>query len=125
MRGLRWNEGGSCPMEFELREIPYMEIKMNDESETKTVAPSGEVDMSSSVKLREVLQRLVKKKIPKLVVNLEEVSYIDSSGLATLVECMQEMKKYGGEMKIVVTKKAILDVFQLARLDRVFRISPS
>lgn len=101
-----------------------MEIRTADIPDGKSVTPVGEVDMSTSVELRSLLLKLVRHKTRNITINLEEISYIDSSGLATLIECLQETEKYGGKMLLVVARKKILDVFKLARLDRVFTIAP-
>ncbi|MBM4081698.1 MAG: STAS domain-containing protein [Planctomycetes bacterium] len=85
----------------------------------------GEVDMHSSPNARLVLQSLVEKSSPLVVVNLENVSYIDSSGLATLIECVQRMKRYGGVFRLTGLNDHIKDVFRLARLETVFTICSS
>ncbi len=90
------------------------------------VVPMSDVDMTSSVDLRKVLQKLVRQKPKKLIVSLENVEYIDSSGLATLIECMQECLKYKGSFRLVISNSKIMEVFRLARLDRnVFQIYKS
>jgi len=81
---------------------------------------SGEVDMSTSPDLRKVLQTEVGDKAAKIIVDLSGVTYIDSSGLATLVECLQGVRKYKGELFLVGLKKTVKDVFEIARLDEVF-----
>ena len=83
---------------------------------------SGEVDMSTSPDLRKVLQTEVKAKTAKIIVDLDGVSYIDSSGLATLVECLQGVRKYNGELFLAGLKQTVKDVFEIARLDEVFEL---
>jgi anti-sigma B factor antagonist len=56
----------------------------------------GDIDLHHSPALRSVLQERIKEKCPALVVNFREVSYIDSSGLATLVEYYQGCRTYSG-----------------------------
>ena len=57
-------------------------------------------------------------------VDLSEVSYIDSSGIAALVEGLQNAKSKGRKFALVAVSKAVMAVLQLARLDRVFAIYP-
>ena len=102
-----------------------MEIKQRTVGDAVIVAFSGDVDMATSPDARRVFLDLVAKKTPKIVVNLTSVSYIDSSGLATLVECFQNMRKFGGKLRLFGLNENIKDVFSLARLDTIFEIKPS
>jgi anti-sigma B factor antagonist len=82
----------------------------------------GDVDLYSSPQVRKTIIDLVHKKKPALLVNLEGVSYMDSSGVATLVEGLQKIKKYDGNLYIYNLQGAVRDVFELSRLDKVFSI---
>ena len=62
-----------------------MEIETQDMGNGSLVRVSGEVDMSNSPTVRDSLMGLVKDKVPAIVVDLGAVSYMDSSGIATLV----------------------------------------
>ena len=81
---------------------------------------AGEVDMHNSPGVREKLLEAAEEKAPLVLVNLARVDYIDSSGLATLVECLQHMAAYGGKLVLVGAGKSTMDVFSIARLDKVF-----
>ena len=82
----------------------------------------GEVDMYSSPEARKAIMELVKQKIPKLVVNLQGVSYMDSSGVATLIEGLQMCNKYNGTLMIAGLRDNVREVFELTRLDKIFQI---
>ena len=77
-----------------------MEVRVEDRNAAKVVLVKGDVDMGSSRKLREVLKDLTSKKTKRIVIHLKDMPYIDSSGLATLVECFRETQKYKGELRI-------------------------
>lgn len=84
----------------------------------------GEVDLSCSPEARKhILDVLGDGK--DLLVDLSEVSYIDSSGVASLVEGYQTAKKAGQRFGLVGVSEAALSVLQLARLDKVFPIHAS
>lgn len=102
-----------------------MEIKQRTTKDAVIVGLSGEVDMSTSPAARRVFLDLVEKKPNKIVVDLSQVTYIDSSGLATLVECFQNTRKYGGKLRLFGLNDNIKDVFSLARLDTIFDICKS
>lgn len=86
------------------------------------LAIEGEVDMYSSPDVRKALINLVKKKVPKIVVDLHTVSYMDSSGVATLIEGLQLCNKYGGHIVLVGLRDNVKEVFELTRLDKIFKI---
>ena len=83
----------------------------------------GEVDLSWSQQVRKtILDALGASR--GVGVELSEVSYIDSSGIAALVEGLQNAKSKGQRFGLVAVSKAVMAVLQLARLDRVFPIFP-
>lgn len=82
---------------------------------------SGDIDLDSSPEARELLLQCVERGQP-LLVNLAGVSYIDSSGVASLVEALQSARKRGGTMALVAVSEAALRVLKLGRLDSVFTI---
>lgn len=87
------------------------------------VAVSGEVDMSWSNDLREtILKPLDEGKA--VMVEMSAVSYIDSSGIAALVEGFQKARSGGQVFCLVGISDSVRSVLELARLDRVFPIYP-
>ncbi len=88
------------------------------------LALSGEIDMHSSPAARQEILALVKTKSP-VAINLAAVKYMDSSGVATLVEGLQHAKKLGQGFVLLAPTGSVLGVIKLARLDKVFRIVSS
>jgi len=82
---------------------------------------SGDVDLQSSPDARSVLLDCVARGKPVLV-DLSKVEYIDSSGIASLVESLQTARKKGSNLLLVSVSESALRVLKLARLDRVFTI---
>ena len=60
----------------------------------------------------------------RLVVDLSRVTYIDSSGLAVLIEAMQNVEEYGGKLTLAGMNENVLSIFEMARLDQFFLIFP-
>lgn len=85
------------------------------------IALHGEVDLNESPKAREQILRQLKQNRP-LLVDLSAVEYIDSSGVASLVEGFQLARSQQQEFGLVGVSKAAMQVLQLARLDKVFPI---
>lgn len=85
------------------------------------IAFSGDIDLQTSPDARKALLELVGKG-RSILVDLKDVGYIDSSGVASLVECLQSARKSGQQMALVSVSEGALRVLQLARLDKVFKI---
>ena len=81
----------------------------------------GEVDLSWSQQVREALLKALGDS-KRVGVVLSEVSYIDSSGIAALVEGFQSARSKGSGFALVAVSDAVRAVLELARLDRVFPI---
>ena len=99
-----------------------MNIETQDLGIAILVQVSGEVDMSNSPTVRETLIDLTNKKSRAILVDLERVTYMDSSGIATLVEGLQETNTYGGKFRLASLSPKVQQVFDLARLTDVFDI---
>ena len=101
-----------------------MEIQIEDQPPYRIVRLAGDVDMHSSPKAREAILDALKQKMP-LLVELSKVSYMDSSGVASLVEGYQTAKKQGLEFALLAVAPSAMNVLKLARLDKVFPIHAS
>jgi anti-sigma B factor antagonist len=99
-----------------------LKIKTRTKSNAIIIEIEGEVDLYSSPQVRKTIIDLTQQKKPALLINLEAVPYMDSSGVATLVEGLQRMKEYGGKLCIYNLQGTVRDVFELSRLDKVFNI---
>ena len=98
-----------------------MEHEIIEKPGASVVVFSGEIDLQSSPIAREILIKCFKKTgKTKVIVDLSEVSYIDSSGVASLVEALQAAKKSGGMFALAATSEPTRRVLELARLDKVF-----
>lgn len=82
----------------------------------------GEIDLHVSPRVATNLLALIKDKPEKLVIDLSKVSYIDSSGLAVLIEGMREVEAYCGKLYLVGMQETVRVIFETSRLDQVFRI---
>lgn len=85
----------------------------------------GEIDLNESPRVLAQLNPLIAQKLPQVHVDLSKVSYIDSSGLATFIDAMQRVQAYGGEFALVALRDNVRKIFEIARLDQVFKILPA
>jgi anti-sigma B factor antagonist len=93
--------------------------------EAPNVLPlEGEIDLHVSPRISAALGAMIEQKPARLVVDLSGVSYIDSSGLAVLIEGMQNVEAYGGKFILAGLQEGVRPIFEIARLDQVFLIFP-
>src|SRR5580692_4037473 len=85
----------------------------------------GEVDVYSAPELREQLSELLSAAAPSLIVNLSEVSFLDSTGIGTLVAGLNRAVQFGGTLTLVCDHERILKLFRITGLDSVFAIRAS
>lgn len=82
----------------------------------------GDIDLCTSPALRQAILEAVKKEMTPIVINLSCVTYMDSSGVATLVEGFQLSREYKGVVRLVGLTERVAEVFKLARLHQVFEL---
>jgi anti-sigma B factor antagonist len=82
----------------------------------------GDVDLHRSVGLRASLLEVLNEKPALMVVNLGEVDFMDSSGLATLVEALQVSRRHGIDLRLTGMRPRVRSIFEISRLDGIFRI---
>ncbi len=96
----------------------------SDLSETQNqdvVRLAGSVDLEHSPKIRRTLLDAVAARV-NVFVDLSEVTYIDSSGIACLVEALQAARDHSADLGLVSVSRQAMRVLELARLDMVFSI---
>lgn len=101
-----------------------MDISERVEDGIPVIAISGDVDLASSPKLREHLKSKTSEKCSKLLLDFSDVSYIDSSGLATLIEYFQAAQSFGGKLAISNLSPRVRNVFEIVRLEQIFSLHP-
>lgn len=85
------------------------------------IALTGDIDLENAGEVRKALLNNLKQK-KDLLIDLSAVTYIDSSGIASLVEGLQVARKQKSELSLVSVSPRALRVLELARLDKVFAI---
>jgi len=101
-----------------------IDIQVEQMGDSAVISVRGEVDLYSSPGLRQEIKKQVKKKPAVLVIELSRVEYMDSSGVATLVEGLKNIGKKGGKLKLAGLTDPVRQVFNFAHLDKVFDIYP-
>jgi anti-sigma B factor antagonist len=101
-----------------------MRHSVRDERGTAVVSFAGDVDLEHSPAARRVLLDCVARG-RGVIVDMSAVGYIDSSGIASLVEALQAARRQGTSLALAAVSPSALRVFKLARLDTVFTIHPT
>jgi anti-sigma B factor antagonist len=87
---------------------------------------SGDIDLASSPQLRKALLRELRElRMPRVILNLKSVRYIDSSGVASLVEGLKASRDVGSRFILFGLNTTVREVLQLSKLLRIFEISES
>jgi len=101
-----------------------MQAQENDEN-LPVLRLKGEIDLSNSSELRTLLQQHVKAKCPALVLDFTEVTYIDSSGLATIIEYLKHARVFDGRIALAHVNERVRTIFELVRLHEFLPIHPT
>jgi anti-sigma B factor antagonist len=101
-------------------------LEVDDSRSPYTVlAVKGEVDVYTAPRLREKLVELASQGKHQIVVDLEGVEFLDSTGLGVLVGGLKRLRSNDGDLALVCTQTRILKVFEITGLTKVFAISGS
>lgn len=99
-----------------------MVVKSYEQEGVTVFQVNGEINISTSPELKKLFEKQPAKKV---VVDLEKVNYIDSSGLATLVEMLKKTKSQGGSLGLAAMSDKVKSLFEITKLDKLFPIFPN
>ncbi len=97
-----------------------MEVKTFEKEGVLVFQVDGEINISTSPELKRQFEKQPSKKV---VVDLLKVGYIDSSGLATLVEILKKTKTSGGSLGLSGLSDKVKSLFEITKLDKLFQVS--
>ncbi|MDP9388902.1 MAG: STAS domain-containing protein [Actinomycetota bacterium] len=100
-------------------------LDVTDHGSTTVLTVRGEVDVYTAPRLREKLVELVSQGKHNIVVDLEAVDFLDSTGLGVLVGGLKRLRSHDGDLSLVCTQHRILKVFEITGLTKVFTIHDS
>ena len=102
-----------------------MEHSILHKDDITIVKLKGEIDVTIAPKLRNILKRKVINGTVKIIIDLADVDFIDSSGLGIFVVAFKSAKAKGRNIKFVNAKPEVLKVIELTRLDKHFELYES
>ena len=102
-----------------------VDIKVNvreSEGDAYVVDLTGEIDVYTSPKVKDAITELIDQEHYNLVINLEKVRYIDSTGLGVLIGGLKRVREHGGSVNLVCTNPQIKKIFDITGLVKIFGI---
>jgi anti-sigma B factor antagonist len=100
-----------------------MELKIRKNGETYIIDVNGEMDLYNSYKLKELVMKMLEKKVGRFIINLENVDYIDSSGIGALIYICSTIKKMNNKLAIANIHGSVKKVIELTKLMGYFPIA--
>jgi anti-sigma B factor antagonist len=102
----------------------FVDLKLDHHSQDgiEIVDVEGEIDVYTAPRLRELLIELVNSRFYQLVVNMDKVEFLDSTGLGVLVGGLKRVRAHDGSLDLVCTQERILKIFRITGLTKVFGI---
>lgn len=86
---------------------------------------AGEIDVYTAPGLKKELVTIIEGGCSHVIVDLEGVAFIDSSGLGVLVSALRRARERDGSVRIVCSRDSVLKIFRITGLDKVFPIFPN
>jgi len=102
-----------------------LEVSTRDIGEYTVIKLKGEVDIYTAPSLRETIIDSVERGRYKVAVDLDEVNFLDSTGLGVLVGGLKRVKQHDGELGIICNQESILRIFRITGLTKIFKMFKS
>lgn len=102
-----------------------LRLETREAGALSVIAVGGEIDVYTAPRLREEISRLVASGRYRLVVDLEQVDFLDSTGLGVLVGGLKKVRAHEGSMSLVCSQERLLKIFRITGLAKVFPIHAS
>lgn len=100
-----------------------MQIEVKEEKDKVTLIEiSGEIDLYNAPDIKENIQKLVEAQKFKIVLDMQGVSYIDSSGIGAMISALSGLKRHKGGLKLANLHGPVKKVFELTKLNSFFEI---
>jgi anti-sigma B factor antagonist len=99
-----------------------LDVEATRVKDVSVIALRGEIDVYTAPLLRQKIVDLVDEGALNIVVDMEKVDFLDSTGLGVLVEGLKRVKTRGGNLTLVATQDKILKIFDITGLNKAFPI---
>lgn len=100
-----------------------MTIKLKKNDNIYVIELDGELDLYNAYKVKTLYTKMVEKGISSIILDLENLDYLDSSGLGSIIYIFSDLKKHDGKMSICHLNGSPRNLIQMTRLDKLFLIA--
>jgi anti-sigma B factor antagonist len=102
-----------------------LELETTQRDGVSILSLSGEIDVYTAPRMRQAIVDLVDAGSVNIVIDMEKVDFLDSTGLGVLVEGLKRIRTRGGSLSLVVTQDKIVKIFDITGLNKAFPIHGS
>jgi anti-sigma B factor antagonist len=102
-----------------------LELDTSEQGGKTILTVRGEIDVYTAPRLRQAIVDIVEAGGHDIVVDMERVDFLDSTGLGVLVEALKRVRSHDGDLAIVATQDKILKIFDITGLNKAFGIHAS
>lgn len=102
-----------------------VEIQIEDKGDYHVLKPTGDLDVYTVGSLRDALGKMIEEDTPKVVVELDGVPFMDSSGLGALMGGVRRLREAGGDLAIACTREQHLKLFTITGFGEGVSIAPT
>ncbi len=118
------NKGQTIKMVKTLQKVRRVKVNIQTEkaNDVAIVVLEGEINISNATEVRNMFTKLLQSGEKRVLVDFQKVVFIDSSGLAVLIEMMQRLEKVNGRLRLCNANRRIKDIFEIVKIHKLFRI---
>lgn len=102
-----------------------LRVDSSSEADTAAITADGEIDLATVNTLRSAITKAMQSGVHHLTLDLDKVTYIDSSGLGTLIGAHKRLASSGGTLTVRCSQARVLRLFTITGLDKVLTVTPT
>ncbi|HYE77595.1 MAG TPA: STAS domain-containing protein [bacterium] len=102
-----------------------MDIRLEDRDGILVIRPMGDLTAQTAPNLRAIFDAHITKANPSIVLDAQDIKYIDSAGLGSLVSGLHRSREYAGQFLVCGLQNDVESIFELTRMNSLFKVFPS
>lgn len=99
-----------------------MEVLVRESGQTGVIELAGEIDIYNCGEIKKLIDAFIGRKMPRIVIDMGKVTYIDSSTIGVLLSEQQRLEALKGGLRLLNLKGAPRNVLEMARLESIFPV---
>ena len=98
-------------------------VQVEEQDGWAVVRASGDIDLTTAPRLREQLVKLVVGGQPRVILDLQAVDFVDSTGLGVIVGMLKRTRSQGGDLRLVSTRNGLRKILEMTALDQALPLA--